>query len=66
MVNLINVYSITESINSLHPVDVLINYHCSSLFIIIAQHLSLFIVEPFLSYTDYNCESFQGSYPGPK
>ena len=47
VVNLINVYSITEVINTLYPVDILINYHCSSLFIVIAHHLSLFIVEPF-------------------
>ena len=66
VVNLINVYSITEFINTLYPVDILINYHCSSLFIVIAHHLSLFIVEPFLSCTDCNCESFQGSYRGPK
>ena len=50
IVNLINVYSITRLINTLYPVDILINYHCSSLSIVIAQHLSLFIVEPLLMY----------------
>ena len=55
----------SELINTLYPVDILINYHHSSLFIVIARCLSLLIVEPLLMY-DFNCGSFQGSYPDPK